>query len=244
VERDVFDLPALWAAVEATDNLISTEAQTAVYLKARRLLDRAVRWLLQNRRSPMDVAGESATLRPGVVALLPHLETLFRGAEQEAMRAHTAELLAAGAPPELAEHGTRILYSFGLLDVVEVALNTNRDMFEVAGVYFVLSERFRVDDLLTRISHLPRNDRWQTLARMALRYDLYAALAALTNEVLAATPAGSDALERVELWEQRNTIAIAQAIKAIGEVDASRADLAALSVLLRQIRTLVRTAAA
>jgi glutamate dehydrogenase len=244
VVRDVFDLPALWAAVEATDNVISTEAQTAVYLKARRLLDRAVRWLLQNRRSPMDVAGEIATLRPGVVALLPHLEELFRGQEQEAMQAHTAELLAAGAPAELAEHGTRILYSFGLLDVVEVALNTGRDMFEVAGVYFVLSERFRVDDLLTRISHLPRNDRWQTLARMALRYDLYAALAALTNEVLAATPAGTDALERVELWEQRNTTAINQAIKAIGEVDASRADLAALSVLLRQIRTLVRTAAA
>ncbi|GIH04615.1 NAD-glutamate dehydrogenase [Rhizocola hellebori] len=244
VVRDVFDLPALWAAVEATDNVIPTDAQTVVYLKARRLLDRAVRWLLQNRRSPMDVAGEIATLRPGVDALLPHLETLFRGAEQEAMQAHTAELLAAGAPPELAERGTRILYSFGLLDVVEVALNTGRDMFEVAGVYFVLSERFRVDDLLTRISQLPRNDRWQTLARMALRYDLYAALAALTNEVLAATPAGTEAMERVELWEQRNTKAISQAIKAIGEVDASRADLAALSVLLRQIRTLVRTAAA
>ncbi len=244
VVRDVFDVPALWAAVEATDNIISTDAQTAVYLKARRLLDRAVRWLLQNRRSPMDVTGEIAKLRPGVVALLPHLETLFRGTEREAMQAHTAELRAAGAPPELAEHGTRILYSFGLMDVVEVALKTDRDVFEVAGVYFVLSERFRVDELLTRISQLPRNDRWQTLARMALRYDLYAALAALTNEVLAATPAGTDAQERVEMWEQNNPVAISQAQKAIGEVDSSRFDLAALSVLLRQIRTLVRTAAA
>ena len=56
-------------------------------------------------------------------------------------------------------------------------------------VYFVLSERFQIDQLLSHISRLPRGDRWQTLARMALRYDLYAALAALTAEVLQSTPA-------------------------------------------------------
>src|SRR5262249_42743127 len=131
-----------------------------------------------------------------------------------------------------------------LLDVVEVALTIGRDVHEVAGVYFVLSERFRVDDLLTKISQLPRDDRWQTLARMALRYDLYAALAALTVEVLAGTPSDVVATERVVLWEQKNASAIGQARKAIGELDSSRSDLAALSVLLRQIRTLVRTAGA
>ncbi|WP_020523220.1 NAD-glutamate dehydrogenase [Catelliglobosispora koreensis] len=244
VVRDVFDLPALWASVEASDNVVPSVAQTAVLLQARRLMDRAVRWLLQNRRSPMDVAGEIVKLRPGVVSLMPKLESLFLGDERSAIKEQTERLLSLGASPELAAHGTRMLYSFGLLDVVEVALNTGRDIDEVAGVYFVLSERFQVDDLLTRISQLPRNDRWQTLARMALRYDLYAALAALTNEVLAATPAPATPTERVAMWEQNNTSAIAQATKAMGEMDGSRADLAALSVLLRQIRTLVRTAAA
>lgn len=245
VVRDIFTMPALWEAVEATDNKVPTEAQTAIYLKARRLLDRAVRWLLQNRRSPMDVPGEIAKLRPGIATLMPKLENLFRGAERTAITADTASLVSLGTPPELAEHATRILYSFGLLDVVEVALNTGRDVHEVAEVYFVLSERFQIDELLTRISRLPRNDRWQTLARMALRYDLYAALAALTGEVLAATPAQAPGEERVQEWEQRNTLAIGQVRKAIAEVDAApRADLAALSVLLRQIRTLVRTAAA
>ena len=69
------------------------------------------------------------------------------------------------------------MYGFGLLDIVEVARATERDVFEVAGVYFALSDRFRVDELLSKISALPREDRWETLARMALRYDLYAALA-------------------------------------------------------------------
>lgn len=240
---EVFELPALWAAVEATDNRVPTAAQTAVYLKARRLMDRAVRWLIQNRRSPLDVPGEIAKLKPGVSALAPRMKEMFLGAEREGIAEHEAELVGLGAPQDLAEWGARTLYSFALLDVVEVAAATGRDLDEVAGVYFVLSERFRVDELLTKISQLPRDDRWQTLARMALRYDLYAALAALTGEVLAASPSGT-AQDRVTQWEQRNAATIAQARKSISELEGIKADLAPLSVLLRQIRTLVRTAAA
>jgi len=101
-----------------------------------------------------------------------------------------------------------------------------------------------VDALLSKISLLPREDRWQTLARMALRYDLYAALAALTVEVLGSTPPSTPPEERVAQWEQKNATSVGRARAAMAEFDESRADLAALSVLLRQIRTLVRTSGA
>jgi glutamate dehydrogenase len=239
VMREVFGLRGLWAAVEALDGQVPTAAQTAVYLQARRLLDRAVRWLVTNRRSPIDVPGEIDRLKPGVSGLLGDLESLMRGAELEAFRAHVGELVSAGVPEDLAVWTSRVLYGFGLLDVVSVAAATGRDVAEVGSVYFVLSDRLRVDDLLSKISDLPREDRWQTLARMALRYDLYAALAALTAEVLAATAADLSAEDRVSEWEQSHATAVAQVLGAIGEFAQSRADLAALSVLLRQVRTLV-----
>jgi glutamate dehydrogenase len=239
IVRDVFELPKLWAAVEKQDNRIPTDAQTIIYLQARRLLDRAVRWLVQSRRS-LAVPTEIERLRPGVSALLPRLSTLFLGVERDALAVHSQQLEELEVPVALAEWGTQILHSFGLLDVVEVAQQTGRDLDEVAGVYFVLSERFRVDDLLTKISLLPREDRWQTLARMALRYDLYAALAALTSEVLTASLAGAlTPEERVNEWAQLNEASMERVRNAIGEFDTSGADLAALSVLLRQIRTLV-----
>jgi glutamate dehydrogenase len=244
VVREVYGLRELWTAVEALDNRISTGAQTLVYLESRRLLDRAVRWLVSSRRSPLDVPGEIASLRPGVTHLLPRVGTLFRGAERVSLHAYTGELAAQGLPADLAERATRLVYSFGLLDVVETATATGRDMGEVAEVYFVLSEEFRVDNLLSKISLLPREDRWQTLARMALRYDLYAALAALTVEVLNSTRSDLPAVRRVQAWEDANVSSIARARNAIAEFGDSRADLAPLSVLLRQIRTLVRTAAA
>jgi glutamate dehydrogenase len=186
------------------------------------------------------VAAEVARLRTGVAALLPTLDQLFHGREQEALYEHAAALAAQGIPPDLAEWATRVMYAFGLLDIVEVSHTTGRDVREVAGVYYVLSERFRVDHLLSKISELPREDRWQTLARMALRYDLYAALAALTVEVLAASEPADAPEDRVTQWEKSNAPSIARARKAMGEFNDSRADLAALSVLLRQIRTLVR----
>ncbi|MBB5824648.1 glutamate dehydrogenase [Micromonospora carbonacea subsp. aurantiaca] len=244
VVREVFGLRELWDAVEALDNKVDPELQTAVYLDTRRLLDRAVRWLVTNRRSPLDVPAEIARLRDGVARLLPGLENLFYGSEREAIAAHIDAMTSRGLPRGLAEQATRLMYSFGLLDVVETTATSGRDVGEVASVYFVLSDRFRVDSLLSKISLLPRADRWQTLARMALRYDLYAALAALTAEVLGSTPDSLPPLERVEQWEQANATSIHRARRAMGEFDESRADLAALSVLLRQIRTLVRTSAA
>ncbi|GAB3814551.1 hypothetical protein GCM10027605_60190 [Micromonospora zhanjiangensis] len=244
VVRDVFGIGRLWDDVAALDNKVPTELQTAVYLDSRRLLDRAVRWLVTNRRSPIDVPGEIRRLRDGVARLLPDLDQLFFGSERERLEAHVEQLTEQGLPRELAERSTRLMYSFGLLDVVEAAAVTGRDVGEVASVYFVLSDRFRVDSLLSKISLLPREDRWQTLARMALRYDLYAALAALTTEVLSSTSGSLPPQERVQQWEESNATSISRTQRAMGEFDESRADLAALSVLLRQIRTLVRTSAA
>jgi glutamate dehydrogenase len=244
VVREIFGLREIWAAVEALDNKVPTALQTIVHLESRRLLDRAVRWLVTSRRSPLDVPGEIRRLRPGVSELLPHLEQLFRGAEQETLRSHAKGLVSQGLPEALAVHTTRMVYGFGLLDIVETANTIGRDVSEVASVYFVLSEEFRVDELLSKISLLPREDRWQTLARMALRYDLYAALAALTAEVLTSTSSELPADERVRVWERANAATINRTRNAIGEFGDSRADLAALSVLLRQIRTLVRTSAA
>ncbi|MEV4389859.1 NAD-glutamate dehydrogenase domain-containing protein, partial [Micromonospora sp. NPDC049580] len=244
VVSEVFGLRNLWDAVEALDNKVAPELQTSVYLDTRRLLDRAVRWLVTNRRSPIDVPTEISRLRDGVARLLPGLEELFYGGERQAIEAHIDSMTDRGLPRELAEQATRLMYSFGLLDVVETATRSGRDVSEVASVYFVLSDLFRVDSLLSKISLLPREDRWQTLARMALRYDLYAALAALTAEVLDSTPEDQPPHERVQQWEQSNATSIHRARRAMGEFDESRADLAALSVLLRQIRTLVRTSAA
>ncbi|XVU24453.1 NAD-glutamate dehydrogenase [Actinoplanes sp. CA-054009] len=244
VIRDTYGLAGIWADAEALDNQVPTPAQTLVFLESRRLLDRAVRWLVSTRRSPIDVAGEVARLQPGVQDLMPRMSAGLKGNERLSMDEHIAWLVDKGVPMELAERVTLVNYGFGLLDILETGVATGRDADEVAPVYFALSERFHIDQLLSHISKLPRGDRWQTLARMALRYDLYAALAALTAEVLQSTPGDASADDRVSEWERVNAASIARAANAMGNVNDTPAELAALSVLLRQIRTLVKTSSA
>ncbi|MGX6605762.1 NAD-glutamate dehydrogenase [Micromonosporaceae bacterium Da 78-11] len=244
VVREAYGLPDLWRGAEALDNQAPTSAQTLVFLESRRLLDRAVRWLVSTRRSPLDVAGEITKLRPGVQALLPQLPSVVLGIERRSMDEHIATIADKGVPMDIAERVTWANYGFGLLDILETAASVGGEPTEVAKVYFVLSARFQFDQLLSHISRLPRGDRWQTLARMALRYDLYAALAALTVEVLQSTSAGSPPEDRVSEWAQVNAASIARASNAMGTVEDTPADLAALSVLLRQIRTLVKTSSA
>ena len=239
VVREVFELPSFWARVEALDNTVPTQAQTALYLECRRLIDRATRWMLQARRSVVDVEAEIAhfaamgTLR----AMVP---SLLRGVEAERLQRRAAELAAVGVPAELAQDTAAMLDAFSLLDVVELAAASGEAAEQVGRLYFALSERFEVDRMLTRITTLPRDDRWAALARMALRYDLYAALAGLTRNVLAATAGIDDADERIAAWEGRNAEGLARAKATLVEISTSESyDLATLSVALRTIRTLV-----
>ena len=110
-------------------------------------------------------------------------------------------------------------------------------------MYFALSERFEVDKLLNKITALPRDERWHALARMALRYDLYSALAGLTSNVLTLTPQGGSPEERITDWENANAEGLARARTTLQEIASSdNFDLATISVALRVIRTLVATA--
>ena len=98
-----------------------------------------------------------------------------------------AEFTGLGVPDELALRAAGLLDSFSLLDIVEIAAAEKLPAARSPAVYFAISERIEVDRMLTRITGLPRGDRWSALARSALRYDLYAALAGLTTNVLTST---------------------------------------------------------
>ena len=54
---------------------------------------------------------------------------------------------------------------------VEIAKRDGIDPLEVARVHFALGERLGLSMLVARILALPRDDRWQTMARAALRDD-------------------------------------------------------------------------
>jgi glutamate dehydrogenase len=100
--------------------------------------------------------------------------------------------------------------------------------------------RAELNWLRERILQLPRDDRWQALARAALRDDLFAVRAALTAEVLQAGGAAHDSDELIRRGFAHNQAAVGRCLGVLGDIAAEdRADLATLSVALREVRGLV-----
>ncbi|MCQ6463495.1 NAD-glutamate dehydrogenase, partial [Vibrio parahaemolyticus] len=78
--------------------------------------------------------------------------------------------------------------AYVLLGVTQIADATGLDTAEVARVHFALGERLGLPALVGRILELPREDRWQTMARAALRDDLHGVHTQLTDQVIRRTP--------------------------------------------------------
>jgi glutamate dehydrogenase len=240
VVREVFGLSRFWASVESAG--VPVAAATALHLEGRRLLDRAVRWLLQSRQAQLDVAAEISRFQPQVADLAPRTPEFVQGFERERLHNRAAHHERLGTPAELALTAAALLDVFSLLDVIEISEDADRPAEEVASLYFTLSERFEIDRLLTLITALPQRDRWQSMARSALRSDLYAALADITSDVLATTNLHGSSGELADRWEAQNSEGLAQVRNTLAAIDDTGTwDLAELSVALRAIRTLVRS---
>ena len=236
----IFDLPAFWTAVNGLDNRVPTSAQDALHHESRRLLDRSIRWFLQTRGGAIDVSAEVARFAPAVAELAPLVPGALVGIERARLDASTAAFVAGGAPVPLAEQASAMLDVFALLDIVQVADATGQSPAEVMPLYFALSERYDVDRLLSRITALPRGDRWTALARQALRTDLYAALAGVTAGVATATRPGDPPEQRIASWEEQHREGLARAQATLDQIAAlETGDLATLSVALRVLRNLV-----
>jgi glutamate dehydrogenase len=243
--REVFDMVGYFGSVEELDNVVSTETQTALYLEFRRLLDRAVRWFLVNRPSTINVASEVERFTKVVAELGPRMSTLLQGAEHKRLEIRTKHLEKQGAPMDMAVRAAGLLDQFSLLDIVEISVDTERDSAEVAPVYFATSEQFGIDAMLTRVTKLPRDDRWDSLARGALRYDLYAVLKALTTSVLDSSTSDMAPKQRTLAWSQTNAESLARANAALAGIQRlDNPGISALSVALRILRGVIRSGSA
>jgi glutamate dehydrogenase len=232
-------------SVEELDNVVSSDTQTMLYLEFRRLTDRAVRWFLQNRPSTLDVAGEVERFGAVVAELGPQMPTLLRGAERTRLERRAKEIEDVGVPTDMALRAAGLLDQFSLLDVVELSVVTQRDFTEVAPVYFAISEQFGIDSMLTRVTKLPRDDRWDALARGALRDDLYAVLESLTKSVLDTTKADLAPNDRIAAWSEANAESLVRSKVALSGLERlENPGIAALSVALRTLRGVIRSGSA
>jgi glutamate dehydrogenase len=127
-----------------------------------------------------------------------------------------------------------------------VATATGRPIDEVAALHFLIGGRMHLHWLRDRIATLPRENRWQAMARAALRDDLFGLHAELTADVLrGAGEPGEPADARLDAWIEANRQVVDRCLGILGDIRAGDAyDLTTLPVALRELRNLIQAAAA
>jgi glutamate dehydrogenase len=144
-------------------------------------------------------------------------------------------------PAELAAEAAAASLLPAALDLAVVAETTGAPI-ELAGqVQQCLAERLGLVPLRERVIALPRDRRWNSMARASLRDDLAAEQAALTADVLGLAEDDKDAAELVARWEDRWEAPQRRAAAQLADIaSGDRQDLAELLVAVRTLRGLRR----
>jgi glutamate dehydrogenase len=236
----IFGVGHIWRRIRAAN--LPVALSDRLTLDTRRLIDRAGRWLLNYRPQPLAVGAEINRFAAKVKALTPHMSEWLRGDDKAIVEKEVAEFASQGAPEDLAYRVAAGLYRYSLLDIIDIADITEIETAEVADTYFALMDRLGTDGLLTAVSELPRYDRWHSLARLAIRDDIYASLRSLCFDVLAVGEPDESGEQKIAEWEHISASRVERARRTLNEIRESGAkDLATLSVAARQIRRMTRT---
>ncbi|WP_247826590.1 NAD-glutamate dehydrogenase [Arthrobacter antioxidans] len=241
--REIYSLDETVDTLAALPADFPTDHWCTVHLDLRRLLDRAVRWFVNHVEPGTSVDQNIDAFKPLIAPFRMHLCEYLRGNDLERARSWRARAAQWRLPDELGRHWAEQFESFALLDIAHATRRIDEPVENIARVYYAVYDRFEVDNLLERITKLPRTDRWQALARAALRDDLYSTAADITVAVMRASQdlQDRDAGERLQAWQDQNEDQLQRASNMFAEVNMlEQDDISSLSVALRLLRSIVR----
>ena len=201
VARELLGLTGVWSELrqEVAAGLPS-EAEYIAYREIRKVLDRAVRWLIDARYPIRDVTAEIERYKTGFDALTAELPSMLEGRDAERLTSEAARLSARGLPPSLAAQISGLPLRARLLDAVEIANAVQEPLPAVTAVLYGLSESLGVEELLRAVTNLSREELWATLARANLTLDLQSTLAVIAQSVCLGTDPTAPTAERLRHW--------------------------------------------
>jgi glutamate dehydrogenase len=239
--HEIFDINQLWKQIESLDNQIGAQTQMQMLNDTVALLERGTRWLLRNRRPPLDIAATVSYFQAGVRELTESFPKPLAAETRLTLKKRTKQFASEDVPATIAVAAAGLFALSSALDVVEVAKVSKRDVVFVASVYFALAARLELEWLRQQIAGLKPQNRWHTFAKSALRNDLHIQQRSLTAEVLQGVRKNMRPKTLVDSWIGTNQATVDHFTALMSELKASGSmDFAMLSVALREVHRLLR----
>ena len=238
IARESTAMRELWAAIEGLDNHVPAHVQYEMHYATARVLRHATYWILTHRAKSLAVEPAVAQLLPGLGALVAGAPSLVSGRLAARIETQRGQLQAAGVPVPLAARvATLELLQSGLY-IVDLAAARKLPLQVVARAYLYLGTALDLDDLRLKIEALPAHGHWQSVARAALREELYALHGSLTNSVLTRGGRG-DPTRAADSWLAARQGPVDHLRRIFNDMaTAATVDFALLSVALQSLKRL------
>ncbi|MFO8142060.1 MAG: NAD-glutamate dehydrogenase [Marinobacter sp.] len=242
IARDVFRIDNWWDRIEALDYHVAANIQMTLMQDLMRLMRRAVRWLLRNRRAELNIQNHMERFADSVWAMTSNLPEYLGDQARVHWEKRHIDLTAAGLSQDLASvlAGTGYLYSS--LGIIEAQEATGMPLKTVANLYYDLGDRLELTWFATSIAVLAPNSHWQALARESFREDLDWQQRALTTGVLKLASKAEDVPACVDAWQARHQHMIDRWKAMLTELKSVREpEYAMFSVALRELLDLAQS---
>ncbi len=117
------------------------------------------------------------------------------------------------------------------MGLVDLAQSTSSDLEKAARTYFGVDAELGLTGWRDQINRLPTDTLWQTQARGSARDDVYSIASQVTKSLLSRQ-------EDIATWREQHTAAIVKLNQLLATITTQGADLAPVSVALRELRSL------
>ena len=229
--REIFDLEALWDQIDALDYRVEASLQLDLLSKLIAIAQRASRWMLRVRTQSTDLPTLIERYQPAARELRAHLADWLPPSAHASWEQATLRLVQAGVESALAQNLTALEFMFPALDLVDLAQSASTGLEQAARAYFGVDAELGLTLWRAEIRRLPTDTLWQTQARGSARDDVYSIASQITQGLLSR---GED----LAGWRDQHAPAIERLRKLLASISTQGADLAPVSVALRELRHL------
>lgn len=244
IAMDCFAIHEDWARIEALDYKVPAEIQAEMMSRIVRLVRRATRWFLRNRRGQLEFAAEAKALTAAIARFKKMLPDKLPAEFEEMFESKMAHLLNHKVPKPLALEICRADFMFPATSLVEVSKSTGESLSSVVDIYYSLGERLQLNWLGRMINQLPVSNYWQALARETYLDDLSWQQRALTCNVVNYSKSKKSASSKLNHWVEEHEIRIERSSKMLLSLQAEpNPDYSMFSVALRELLTLAQSTA-
>ncbi len=235
VAAEIAGARELLEGLERNRERLSAQQEYRWLLALEGVLERTVRWALENLPEDAEVGPAIERFKEPVAELCDILPSISHGSLQAAFQQSVDDLRAGGVPAEAAQRIAALQFLGDLMAVTRIAHEVGRPVAQVGSVYFALAEDIDFGLLLELLDMAPGEDEWEQRAAQGLMQDLGQARRNLTLAVLADEGTGESLESQLPSFRKKHAVRLGMAREILEELlQAENINLAALTVATRE----------